>query len=656
MRKKPLSIRRCLFCALAILSLLGSCDGPFGTWFAQKGSLTLEINEELSYEEESVQSRSARVLLPETSMVPVTYIIAGTGPYDASFNTSTDQGSKSVFDLLPGEWTISVDAYNASRPPSLIGSGSATTTVKAGENSNLEITVTPLDGTGSFNLAVDFSATGIANPQVEATLTAISGGSPIQLNFTVGGNKATNTSTSLPTGYYELVVLIKDGTTAKAGKADIVRIIKGKTTGGTFTFSPVQSQDFGSVKAAITPAMNNPLSVLIQGGKSIISVGDTLDLSAVVENSSEETNYSWYVNGIKQKTAGTTWSGGSNWGYGRYQIDLIAIALNGRTAGSQSLGVTVVPGELFGGSIQGRTLDLTGKVTTIAGSTETGAVDGIGTAARFKYPFGITTDGANLYITDTGSNAIRKVVISTGEVSTLAGGTLAPSHHDDFGTRACFNAPYGITTDGSYLYVVDTDNNCIRKIDLATTRVTTFAGSTGAGSSDGTGTNADFYYPNGITNDGRYLYVTEPSTSKIRRIEIATQKVETISASGDFNTPGGITTDGSYLYVSEEGSIGSIKKMSLETRDVSSISASFAKPTGSVVNGTTLYVADQIINAIRKIDLTTNAVTTFAGSMTSGSLDGIGTSAEFNGPVGITTDGVFLYVTDRGNNMLRRIE
>ena len=91
----------------------------------------------------------------------------------------------------------------------------------------------------------------------------------------------------------------------------------------------------------------------------------------------------------------------------------------------------------------------TGKVTTLAGSTgemstDNGTLNGTGAAARFHQPNGITTDGINLYVTDSYLAIIRKIVISTGEVTTLSlsGGSLL--------------TPIGITTDGNSLFVADT--------------------------------------------------------------------------------------------------------------------------------------------------------------------------------------------------------
>ena len=128
--------------------------------------------------------------------------------------------------------------------------------------------------------------------------------------------------------------------------------------------------------------------------------------------------------------------------------------------------------KLLGGTIQGIALTLTGKVTTIAGpaagSTDNSSTDGTGSDAGFYNPYGITTDGTNLYVSDYGNNKIRKVVISSGVVTTLAGpaaGTTTEGDTDGTGTDARFNSPSEITSNGTYLYVVEFINNKIRRIE-----------------------------------------------------------------------------------------------------------------------------------------------------------------------------------------------
>jgi sugar lactone lactonase YvrE len=326
-----------------------------------------------------------------------------------------------------------------------------------------------------------------------------------------------------------------------------------------------------------------------------------------------------------------------------------------------------------------------GYVTTLAGSTS-GFADGTGTAAQFAAPRGVAVDGAgNLYVADYSNNRIRKIVIASGVVTTLAGSTSGNA--DGTGTAALFNQPSGVALDGAgTLYVADYNNHCIRKIEIASGAVTTFAGSDAvvpvSGNADGTGTAARFYRPAGVAVDGAgNLYVAESGNSRIRKIEIATRVVTTLAGStggyldgtgtlAKFRNPTGVTADGAgNLYVADYGN-HSIRKIVIATKEVTTFagnsvtgntdgigtSARFYSPTGVAVDGAgNLYVADSSTNRIRKIEIATRAVTTFAGGSL-GYADGTLTAAQFLIPYDVALDGAGnLYVADRDNNRIRKI-
>ena len=271
------------------------------------------------------------------------------------------------------------------------------------------------------------------------------------------------------------------------------------------------------------------------------------------------------------------------------------------------------------------------QVSTLAGTAGSiGSTDGTGAAARFNEPLGITTDGTNLYVADTSNNTIRKVVIATGVVTTLAGTAGFAGSTDDTGAAARFHGPYGITTDGTNLYVTDTLNHTIRKVVIATGVVTTLAGTAGSfGSTDGTGAAARFYWPSKITTDGTNLYVADRPNHTIRKVVIATGVVTTLAGTAGF----------------------------AGSADGTGAAARFYEPFGITTDGTNLYVADTSNNTIRKVVIATGVVTTLAGTAgSSGSTDGTGVAARFHLPYDITTDGTNLYVADSGNNTIRVID
>jgi sugar lactone lactonase YvrE len=150
-----------------------------------------------------------------------------------------------------------------------------------------------------------------------------------------------------------------------------------------------------------------------------------------------------------------------------------------------------------------REITSAGVVTTFAGSVNTGTANGTGAAATFNLPVGIAIDGnGNLFVTDSGNNMIRKIT-SSGVVTTFAGAPGAAGYADGIGPAARFNDPRGISIDGNgNLFVADSTNNTIRKITSAGV-VTTIAGAPNQfANQEGTGAAALFDVPVGTAVDG----------------------------------------------------------------------------------------------------------------------------------------------------------
>ena len=157
-------------------------------------------------------------------------------------------------------------------------------------------------------------------------------------------------------------------------------------------------------------------------------------------------------------------------------------------------------------------------VSTLAGlAGSLGTNNGTGSNARFNYPQGITVDSVgNLYVADTFSSTIRKIT-AAGVVSTLAGLAGSSGSTDGTGSNALFNYPSGIAVDtAGNLYVADSGNRMIRKITAAGV-VSTLAGGN-PGSTDGTGSKAQFISPDGIAVDSTgNLYVADSGNDTIRK-------------------------------------------------------------------------------------------------------------------------------------------
>ena len=275
-----------------------------------------------------------------------------------------------------------------------------------------------------------------------------------------------------------------------------------------------------------------------------------------------------------------------------------------------------------------RQISTDGMVTTFAGSPNQPAyADGTASVARFNSPYGIAFDRStgNVVVGDLGNYAVRTITPSQ-VVATLAGTPQQAGLANGTGT-ARFNLPYGVAADGSGNYfVADTENHIIRMI-AANGVVTTIAGSPGQASfADGTGAEARFSRPTSLAMDAndRDLYVIDSSNNAVRRL----------------------LRSASAPYTYSVDTIAAPPRVQLST------------PYALAVYGGFVYVADTNNHVIRKIATTSPyAASVYAGLVgVSGSTDGVGTAARFNGPRGITVDGTgIVYVADTNNHTIRKI-
>jgi sugar lactone lactonase YvrE len=284
-----------------------------------------------------------------------------------------------------------------------------------------------------------------------------------------------------------------------------------------------------------------------------------------------------------------------------------------------------------------------GSVSTLAGAPETpGVVDGTGSAARFGYPEGVAVDASgNVYVADTNNHAIRRIT-PAGVVAYVAGFPGTPGSADGTQGAARFRFPSGIAVDsGGTIYVTDTSNHTIRKVTAAGV-VTTFAGQAGArGGADGTGNAARFSLPYGITVDASgNVYVCDSSYDGALGVGGSTiRKI----------TPAGVVT----TLAGQPGAMGAVDGVGSAAR--------FESPFGIAIDAQgVLYVAEYWNNAIRRVapDGTVTTIGGPTGGLAAGkplNLDGVGTAARFFGPQGIAVSpSGDLYVADSYNHTIRR--
>jgi len=222
-----------------------------------------------------------------------------------------------------------------------------------------------------------------------------------------------------------------------------------------------------------------------------------------------------------------------------------------------------------------------GVVTTIAGSANGTAADGTGSAAQFSGAEGIAIDSVgNLFVSDSWGNTIRKVspVGANWVVTTIAGSPGKQGFTNGTGSAARFNRPIGVVVDsGGNIYVADSGNNAIRKVSPVGTNwvVTTLAGNlvtnqngfAVGGSSDGIGSTAQFNQPSGVAVDSLgNVYVADSGNHTIRQVTPAgvvttignvagvIGGADGVGSSARFSSPAAITMDSAgNLYVVDAG-------------------------------------------------------------------------------------------------------
>lgn len=310
-------------------------------------------------------------------------------------------------------------------------------------------------------------------------------------------------------------------------------------------------------------------------------------------------------------------------------------------------------------------------VLTLAGS-QSGYAAGAGNTARFDQLNGIALDTAgNIFVADTRNHCIRKINPS-GVTSVFAGSPGNSGFSDGASDVARFNEPIGLVmnADGN-LFVADSLNHRIRMI-LPTGEVSTYAGFTESGFTDGVGTAARFKTPSGLSiGAGGELYLADRLNHRVRIIG-TDRRVRTLAGSGaggDLNEPVALAvTQTGTVYLTEAGrsAILTIDPTGVVTTlaggpsgfaDGLGGAARFASPMGLLLDATgSLFVADTGNNRIRQVKLSSGEVTTFAGTGSAVGNDGDSAAAGIVLPLSLAMNPVGdLLIGEGGNSRVRRV-
>lgn len=276
---------------------------------------------------------------------------------------------------------------------------------------------------------------------------------------------------------------------------------------------------------------------------------------------------------------------------------------------------------------------LDGLVREVIGSGGPGLQDGPFAAAQFHQPQGLALAGDVLYVADTENHAIRRVDLARRTVETIAG-TGAQGHGYDGGGPArstALSSPWDVALVGDLLYIAMAGLHQIWALDLASGIVGPVIGNGREGLADGPLAEAMLAQTSGLAfHDGR-LYFADSETSSIRYADFATHTVHTIV--------------GQDLFV-----FGDVDGIGDRVR--------LQHPLGVCVGEgpDVLYIADSYNHKIKRIAVSSRACTTLAGTGEAGLTDGPLQTARFHEPGGLSLAEGRLYVADTNNHAIRVID
>jgi sugar lactone lactonase YvrE len=318
--------------------------------------------------------------------------------------------------------------------------------------------------------------------------------------------------------------------------------------------------------------------------------------------------------------------------------------------------------------------------------------DGVPAAtAKFNSPRGLRYRNNILYLCDSGNNKVKSV--TSGILTTVAGnGTAASTGDGGLAFNASINAPYDVDFDSfGDMYIVEQGSHCIRKVDMTTGTISTYAGRSdlpgGFAGDGGAATASRLNSPESICFDSsNNLYIADTSNSRVRKVDFTTKIITTFAGnggSGIVDGVGGLTASGvgltkgvtcdsnDNIYIAHNSRI---KKVFYNATTMSRYAGGGGNedpidapltsllispnPTKLIVKDNFLYLCDKENYKIQQINLTTERVNRIAGtsSIGSGGDGGLAINARFSNPDGIAIDNVGnLIVSDTGNQYIRQV-
>lgn len=335
----------------------------------------------------------------------------------------------------------------------------------------------------------------------------------------------------------------------------------------------------------------------------------------------------------------------------------------------------------------------TNIITTVAGTGVPGFTGdgGAATSATLNNPNGVYVDAAgDIFIADSGNNAVREVVAGTTPTIMRIAGSAAgtPGFTGDNGpaTSATLNNPLGVTLDtAGNIFIADHNNNAIREVLKSDSKIHTYAGSPtgafGASGDNGLATAALLHGPSAVfedtNNNNNNLYIVDSSNHEIREVTVINGKIQTVAGNGtqglsgdggparfaQLSLPRGVFVDATgNIVIADTGNhlvrqvvaantnihiLAGNGQLSFSGDGGLALGASLNTPAGVAVDGSgNIFIADTLNNVIREVVASTGLIRTFAGQI----------GAVLNSPAGVFVDNFGnVFIADTKNHVIREV-
>ncbi|MEC4812003.1 MAG: thioredoxin-like domain-containing protein [Scytonema sp. PMC 1069.18] len=280
--------------------------------------------------------------------------------------------------------------------------------------------------------------------------------------------------------------------------------------------------------------------------------------------------------------------------------------------------------------------DLKGEILHLIGTGQPGLKDGSFDEAQFFTPQGMVFDEENfiLYVADTENHTLRRLDLRNQVVETIAGTgqqnrNIRPQN--GVAKETALNSPWDLQLFDKKLFIAMAGPHQIWEMDLATMNIRTYAGTGAEACVDGTLSESAFAQPSGITTDGEELYIADSEVSSIRGVGIVEpQIVRTVCGSGDLFGFGDVDGTGSGVRLQH------------------CLGIEYAQNH--------LWVADTYNHKIKLVNLHSGYCQTVLGDGVAGLQDGQGKKTRFSEPSGLSVMGTDLYIADTNNHAIRRVD